>query len=108
MPAYPWLLQTPVDFDGAGPRVAAMATLGVPYSDQVQQHAAALARTQAGEVFARLVAEDPTYATSGLQDKNVVALVAYLLRLGTDISKTSPTDVAEGGMGSTGGRNGGQ
>ena len=33
MPAYPWLAKSPVDADGMPPRLAAMRTLGVPYTE---------------------------------------------------------------------------
>jgi cytochrome c oxidase cbb3-type subunit I/II len=71
-----------------------MRTLGVPYAEDAADHAETAARAQAGEVFAKLVEEDPTYAQSGLADKKVIALVAYLLRLGTDIAKPPPGEVA--------------
>ena len=53
---------------------------------------ALLARIQAGEIFSRLVEEDDTYAGSDLEDKQVMALIAYLLRLGTDIAKPPPVE----------------
>ncbi len=111
MPAYPWLLHDVTEFDTAGPRVAAMTTLGAPYSNAERNDAAELARKQAEDLFQRLVAEDATYASSGLADKSVMALVAYLLRLGTDITKAPPTAVADvkdpGAQGAGGGSDGG-
>jgi cytochrome c oxidase cbb3-type subunit I/II len=89
MPGYPWLLEEPLDFDAIPAKVRAMATLGAPYTDIDTSDA--IAREQAAAVFARLVAEDPTFADSGLEDKKVIAVVAYLLRLGTDIAKTDTT-----------------
>jgi len=86
MPSYPWLLRAPIDFASIPPRVAAMARLGVPYLAELEQ-GEALARTQAQAIVARLTQEDPSYAGRGLEDKQVVALVAYLLRLGTDATK---------------------
>jgi hypothetical protein len=62
----------------------------VPYDERTRDEAASLAREQARTIQERLVAEDPTFAGSGLEDKNVTALVAYLLRLGTDITKPPP------------------
>jgi cytochrome c oxidase cbb3-type subunit I/II len=89
MPAYPWLLEKPLDFGAAQSRVNAMATLGVPYDEELSR-AGEMAREQAQEIFERLVTEDATYAASGLEDKHVIALTAYLLRLGTDITKPAP------------------
>jgi cytochrome c oxidase cbb3-type subunit I/II len=92
MPAYPWLLEDELDFDAIAPRVRAMKKLGVPYTDEQVDNAASLARAQAREIFDRLVQEDETYKGSGLETKQVTALVAYLLRLGTDITKDPPPD----------------
>jgi cytochrome c oxidase cbb3-type subunit I/II len=89
MPAYPWLLEQDLDFASIAPRVAAMAKLGAPYDEEIEQ-AEALARAQADAIMARLTEEDPTAAGSGLERKKVVAVVAYLLRLGTDITKPAP------------------
>jgi cytochrome c oxidase cbb3-type subunit I/II len=89
MPSYPRLLVEPIDFASIPPRVEAMAALGAPYGEE-RTAAEALARAQARGIFDRLVAEDATYAGSGLEDRQVVALVAYLLRLGTDITKPVP------------------
>ena len=89
MPAYPWLLRDPLDFSAIEGKVQAMAKLGVPYDEELGQ-SEQLARAQAREVFERLVGEDPTYEGSGLEDKKVIAMIAYLLRLGTDITKPPP------------------
>ena len=94
MPAYPWLLTSEFDFAGVQARIRTMAKLGVPYDEELLA-AEQLARHQADEVFEKLVAEDPTYAESGLADKQVIALVAYMLRLGTDIAKTPPATEEE-------------
>ncbi|MDH3626392.1 MAG: cytochrome-c oxidase, cbb3-type subunit I [Acidobacteriota bacterium] len=91
MPAYPWLLQNSFDFAGVPAKVQTMAKLGVPYDVELTT-SEAMARQQADEVFAKLVAEDPSYVDSGLADKEVIALVAYMLRLGTDIAKPLPAE----------------
>ncbi|RMG47925.1 MAG: cytochrome-c oxidase, cbb3-type subunit I [Acidobacteria bacterium] len=87
MPSFPWLLENEFDFSSIEAKVRAWRRLGVPYDvgTAVEQ-----ARAQARQVFEKLVDEDPTYAGSGLESKEVIPLVAYLLRLGTDISKPPP------------------
>ncbi|MBT8484098.1 MAG: cytochrome-c oxidase, cbb3-type subunit II, partial [Phycisphaerae bacterium] len=95
MPPYPWLLEEDLDFAAIPARVRAMATLGAPYDDAIIENAEADARRQAAEIFARLVGEDETYGDSDLADRKVVAIVAYLLRLGTDITKPPPDDTGE-------------
>ncbi len=83
MPAYPWLLQNELDFSTIQRSVDAMAMLGVPYGDAVL-HASELARAQADAVAAEIVKQG---GPRGLETKEIVALVAYLQRLGTDIKK---------------------
>jgi len=81
MPAYPWLLRNTLDFEGIQRKVDAMTMLGVPYGDAVTR-APAMAREQAQRVAADIAAAG---GPSDLSDKEIVALVAYLQRLGTDI-----------------------
>ncbi len=89
MPAYPHLQRNTLDFDGIQSRVDAMVMLGVPYGDAVTR-APAMAREQAQQLGAAIeTAGGPT----GLADKEIVALVAYLERLGKDI-KLAPPGVA--------------
>jgi cytochrome c oxidase cbb3-type subunit I/II len=81
MPSYPWLLNNPLDFDGIQKRVDVMAMLGVPYGDAVQ-HAPDLARAQAKQIAADIASQG---GPRGLEDKEVIAMIAYLQRLGRDI-----------------------
>jgi cytochrome c oxidase cbb3-type subunit I/II len=81
MPAYPNLLSTPLDFAGIQRRVDVMAMLGVPYGDAVNR-APQMARAQADSIARAIEGEG---GPKGLQDKQIVALVAYLQRLGRDI-----------------------
>ena len=88
MPAYPQLLTATLDFNTIQKHVDAMAMLGVPYGDLVKEGAAVeAAKTQAAEIAADIEATDPNL--SGLQDKEITALVAYLQRLGVDIKKAN-------------------
>jgi cytochrome c oxidase cbb3-type subunit I/II len=93
MPAYPWLLTRTIDFAAIQSRVDAMAMLGVPYGDAITQ-APALAQAQA-----KLIADDIAAAggPAGLEDKEVVALIAYMQRLGTDIRAGGPVAAAPAG-----------
>jgi cytochrome c oxidase cbb3-type subunit I/II len=81
MPPYPGLLTGELAFSGIQRRVDAMAMLGVPYGDAVN-HGEAMARAQAREVADRIAAQG---GPAHLEDKEIVALVAYLQRLGIDI-----------------------
>ncbi|MFN0058462.1 MAG: cytochrome-c oxidase, cbb3-type subunit I [Planctomycetota bacterium] len=89
MPAYPWLLTDALDFAELEATVRAHVVLGVPYSQDEVQQAAALARVQAVRISKDIVEQG---GQAGLEDKQVIALIAYLQRLGTDLFK--PTVVA--------------
>jgi cytochrome c oxidase cbb3-type subunit I/II len=93
MPPYPWLAKRPLDFAAVERGVAAQVTLGVPYTPQQVTGAAALAREQGRQIAQAIVAQG---GPKGLEETRLVALIAYLQRLGTDIRK-SPA--AAGGNG---------
>jgi cytochrome c oxidase cbb3-type subunit I/II len=81
MPPYPWLLTQRIDFDGIQAKVDAMAMLGVPYGDAIN-NAPELARRQAAQMAAVIAAQG---GPADLADREVVAITAYLQRLGQDI-----------------------
>jgi cytochrome c oxidase cbb3-type subunit I/II len=91
MPAYTWLFEDDLDYAGIQKRVDAMAMLGVPYGDAVL-HAESMARAQARQISTDIVAQG---GPDHLEAKQVIALIAYLQRLGTDIKKL-PTSVPPG------------
>jgi cytochrome c oxidase cbb3-type subunit I/II len=81
MPDYPHLLVDRIDWSVVQGRVETMAMLGVPYGAELNS-AATLAETQAQHVAAELVQQG---GPAGLDDREVIALIAYMQRLGTDI-----------------------
>lgn len=83
MPPYDWLLSDEYDAESIPARLRALRKVGVPYSDSEIDNAVALARDQANGIAAGVVASG---GPSDLEDKEIVALVAYLQRLGTDIN----------------------
>jgi cytochrome c oxidase cbb3-type subunit I/II len=87
MPPYPWLLEKPINFDSLAAGVRANATLGVPYSEAEVSGAVDLAKAQASKIAADIVSQG---GPEGLADKQVVAMIAYLQRLGTDLFATPP------------------
>jgi cytochrome c oxidase cbb3-type subunit I/II len=88
MPAYPWLLEDDLNFTDIQAKVDAMALLGVPYGEAVKDgRAIELARAQAKEVGDQIAAQG---GPANLEGKKVTALIAYLQRLGTDITKPAP------------------
>ncbi len=81
MPRYPWLFEQSIDTTVTPKKIAAMQTLGVPYPNGYDQFAVKDYKTQAKQFTESL-------NTSGIQvdeNKEIVALIAYLQRLGTDI-----------------------
>ena len=94
MPTYAHLLSQEVDFDTVQSRVDTMAMLGVPYGSEELAHAKDMALAQAEQIATEIVAQG---GPAGLQTKEIVALVAYLQRLGMDIkTKPGPPQTAPG------------
>jgi cytochrome c oxidase cbb3-type subunit I/II len=93
MPAYAWMLTAPTDFASVQARVDAMLMLGVPYGKLIDR-AEPVAREQARQIADEIVVQG---GPSGLADKQIVALTAYLQRLGTDLFKAPPGTLPEGG-----------
>jgi cytochrome c oxidase cbb3-type subunit I/II len=89
MPAYPWLLENTLDVSNTPAKINAMRTIGVPYPPGFENEANDLLNKQAESIALDLqkngVPAEP--------DKEIIALIAYLQRLGTDI-KAKP--IAEG------------
>ena len=94
MPAYPWLLEQELNFDEIESRVRAMAMLGTPYGELVLDgNATTHAEYQASQIAAALESQGGP-AASDTERKKVIALIAYVQRLGTDIFK-DPADVGK-------------
>ena len=92
MPSYEHLALEDTPYEDLVARVGAMRFLGVPYSEEEQTNAPEIARAQAAALGARLVDEN---GPEGLADTKIIALTAYLLRLGTDATGFNAT-VGEG------------
>jgi cytochrome c oxidase cbb3-type subunit I/II len=85
MPSYTHFATTPIDWDVLAKRVGTMAMLGVPYGDAVT-NAIPMAQAQAEAIAQDVLASG---GPGGLADKEIVAIVAYMQRLGRDISTTA-------------------
>ncbi|MEY3855153.1 MAG: hypothetical protein RIS68_1167 [Bacteroidota bacterium] len=83
MPAYGWLYEQNLNTSQTKNKLAAMKQLGVPYADIQVQHAVKDLEAQAKGIQAQLASEKIKIGA----DKEIIALIAYLQRLGTDISK---------------------
>ncbi|MEY2963799.1 MAG: cytochrome-c oxidase, cbb3-type subunit [Bacteroidota bacterium] len=82
MPRYPWLFNHSVNFEDIVPKMEAMVTLGVPYTEEDVANTVATAQAQA-ESIAAVLNQDENIEV--LPEDEIVALIAYLQRLGTDI-----------------------
>ena len=83
MPAYGVLYEQSLNTSQTQDKLNAMKKLGVPYSDAQIQHAVVDLNKQAKEIQVRLAGEKIKVGA----DKEIIALIAYLQRLGTDIAK---------------------
>ena len=85
MPSYEHLLVNDLNFDAIAPHVKAASQLGVPYTDEELNNTAEVAFKQAERVAAEIVAQG---GPAGTFDKQAVAVIAYLQRMGTDLYRT--------------------
>ncbi|RVU02842.1 cytochrome-c oxidase, cbb3-type subunit I [Mucilaginibacter limnophilus] len=86
MPEYSWLIDQKLDTATTASKINAMRSLGVPYTAGYESQANADLDKQA-QGIAENLAKDKIKVKS---DKEIVAIIAYLQRLGTDI-KTNKT-----------------
>jgi cytochrome c oxidase cbb3-type subunit I/II len=81
MPPYPWLYGRTLDTSHVGGKVITLRRLGVPYPDGYETQALPDLQAQAASIAGAL-------RQGGFDvrdDEEIVALIAYLQRLGTDI-----------------------
>jgi cytochrome c oxidase cbb3-type subunit I/II len=79
MPAYPWLFEDKLDYAALEKKFAVMKQLGVRYTDEQVMTAPITAREQAQTIADNLGTDAPI---KNLQDREIVAVIAYLQRLG--------------------------
>jgi cytochrome c oxidase cbb3-type subunit I/II len=87
MPPYPWLATQDIDVESTPKKIRVMQSLGVPYPEGYDQKAIADLNKQANEIANGLKGAGIEVESS----KEIIAMIAYLQRLGTDISKGSQT-----------------
>ena len=101
MPKYPWLLKQDADFSDIKKKMEVLRKLGVPYTDEDIANADKTLQEQAKQIVEDLKANgvekvDAYVSAYGGQDvdlskKKIIALIAYLQRLGTDTTKKTET-----------------
>jgi len=87
MPSYQWLISQKLDTTTTESKIRAMQTLGVPYDEGFDKMANASLRKQA-DTIAKDLRQNNINVTS---DKEIIAVIAYLQRLGTDIKANKST-----------------
>ncbi|HEY1031499.1 MAG TPA: cytochrome-c oxidase, cbb3-type subunit I [Flavipsychrobacter sp.] len=87
MPNYPWLFENDLDTAITGAKIRAMQTLGVPYEKGYDMQANADIMKQAEGIRASLQKDNIKIKSN----KEIVALIAYLQRMGTDIKLEQKT-----------------
>ncbi len=83
MPSYAWLLKSSIDTNIIEAKISAMQTLGVPYPKGFEKKAKDDLMKQAKGIAKSLEADSIRISPN----KEVIALIAYMQRLGTDINK---------------------
>lgn len=108
MPAYQWLIKNELDKSKTVAKMRTMVALGVPYTEEEIAGAEQAMKNQALAIEKNLYA-DPEFARSyeadkqealeagapfvEMHDREIIALIAYLQRLGTDIKGVSGTQL---------------
>ena len=87
MPSYPWLFKNDLDTAITPAKIRAMQTLGVPYPTGFDLVANRDLMNQANGIAANLEQDKITIKSN----KEIVALIAYLQRVGTDIKLEQKT-----------------
>ncbi|EAR16059.1 MULTISPECIES: cytochrome-c oxidase, cbb3-type subunit I [Robiginitalea] len=109
MPAYQWLIRNEHDRSDIQDKMRAMVTLGVPYTEADIEGAFESMEAQAAQIEQNLYT-DPEFARSyenqkqnaqengepfvEMRNREIVAMIAYLQRLGTDIKIEQGSEVA--------------
>lgn len=81
MPAYPWLYEQQIDKKQTALKINALRTVGVPYAEGYEETANGDLDKQAAGIVENLQLE----GIEVMPDAEIIALIAYLQRLGTDI-----------------------
>ena len=100
MPSYKWLVRNKLDKSATEDKMQAMVSLGVPYSEEEIANAQQLMTAQ-GKKIEESLYQDPDFAKNyeadkkfaqdngqdfvDMKDREIVAIIAYIQRLGTDI-----------------------
>ena len=88
MPAYPWLMEQQIDLADTKGKIEGMRKVGVPYEEGYEDTANEDLLRQASAIT-KALKDDGIEAA---EDSEIIALIAYLQRLGTDIKTEKVAD----------------
>ena len=95
MPAYPWLYDDKVEVGVVADKMRVLKKLGTPYTDEQLQNATGDYQKQAAVTVGNLATQKVTGADP---ESEIVALIAYLMRLGKNLEPADHQPAAiEGG-----------
>src|SRR5699024_1865189 len=109
MPSYRWMITSKLDKSLTERKMRALRKVGVPYTDEEIENAQASMDKQGAQIEQNLYSDpdfkksyeaDKQYAQEmgedfvEMKDREIVALIAYLQRLGTDIKMENAEDVS--------------
>lgn len=94
MPRYTWLFDSKIDYSTLSKKLEVMHKLGVPYSPEEIKNAVTLAQTQATQIAQELVSNG---VPQKIEQMEVVALIAYMQRIGVDYGSLPETPVEVAG-----------
>jgi cytochrome c oxidase cbb3-type subunit I/II len=81
MPAYPWLFEQTIDKQATAAKIRALRKVGVPYEPDYENRALEDLERQANRIAENLQLE----GINVQPDAEIIALIAYLQRLGKDV-----------------------
>ncbi|WP_185871277.1 cytochrome-c oxidase, cbb3-type subunit I [Blattabacterium cuenoti] len=98
MPSYPWLIYNKLDISDTEKKLKAMIRLGVPYTSEYVKNFKKYIDVQSKKIVSDIYKEYPSLSKEintqkikyknefiPLEKREIIALIAYLQRLGTDI-----------------------
>lgn len=94
MPAYPWLIDDDLDTSLSRNKITAMRKMGVPYAEGFENEVHQDMDIQATKISENILTDlkNNDYSDANVQQlkkKEIIALIAYLQRLGSDIHTKS-------------------
>jgi len=83
MPVFTWLFKNKIDYNSLRKKMKVMKALGVPYTDSELENSVSDAKAQASKIMKDL--NETGNVSMKQENKEIIALIAYLQRLGTDM-----------------------